>query len=253
VAVTGDLAAEPLAAALAPRAVRAYPALLSTEPEARAWARAGAPAGSVVVADYQASPRGHAGFPWTVAQGRGLGFSVVARPELSPERDGWPYLAAQLALHDLLGGVLEWPDVVRSEDGQALARVVVHAEVGEHHVDWVVVTVLVEQASPPRGPLLAALLSALEHRLAQPVGPVLADYRAACATLGRSVRARLVPLGPGGREVVGVAEDLVADGALVLRTARGSRVAVPPLSLGVLDEPAPEPVVPEEVLGRFPR
>ncbi len=249
-AVSDDLAPQALAAVLGARPVRAYPALLSTEPEARAWARAGAAAGAAVVADYQASPRGRAGFPWQVRQGNGLGFSVVARPELLAEREGWAYLPVQLAIRDVLGGELEWPDLVRTPDGTVLARVVVHAELGAGGVDWLVVTALIEDAQPPRGPLLATLLEAVERRLGEPVDAVLVDYRAACLTLGRHVVARLIPLGPGGPQVVGEAVDVLADGALVLRTPRGSRVAVPPPDLGLLEEPAGEPAVPDEVLGR---
>ncbi|HWH34036.1 MAG TPA: hypothetical protein VNT56_01805 [Acidimicrobiales bacterium] len=53
-----DLSAGVLAAALPDRPLRSYPAPLSTEADALAWARAGAPVGAVVVADYQAAPRG---------------------------------------------------------------------------------------------------------------------------------------------------------------------------------------------------
>jgi len=73
-----------------------------------------------VVADYQASPRGRGGLPWTVVAGRGLGFSLVLRPDLSPLREGWPYVAATLAVAEVLGehtGV-EWPDTVVALDGQ---------------------------------------------------------------------------------------------------------------------------------------
>ncbi|MDQ4130536.1 MAG: hypothetical protein M3133_06040, partial [Actinomycetota bacterium] len=73
------------------RPVRTYPAILSTSADAFAWARAGAPEGALVVADYQAAPRGRAGLPWEVRPGEGLGFSLVLRPELPPEREGWLY------------------------------------------------------------------------------------------------------------------------------------------------------------------
>jgi BirA family biotin operon repressor/biotin-[acetyl-CoA-carboxylase] ligase len=71
VGLDDDLAADVLAADLPGRPLRSYPALLSTEADALAWARAGAPDGAVVVAGYQASPRGRAGLPWQVQQGTG--------------------------------------------------------------------------------------------------------------------------------------------------------------------------------------
>jgi BirA family biotin operon repressor/biotin-[acetyl-CoA-carboxylase] ligase len=249
-----DLAQEVVTAALGDRPVRCYPALLGTEPEAMAWARSGGPAGAVVVADYQAAPRGRGGWPWRMEPGRGLGLSVILRPELPAEREGWPYLPGSLALADTLalpGAVLEWPDAVLADrSGRVLARLVVHGEVGESGVDWAVVTVLVEDVGPPRAPLLARLLDALDRRLAQPPEQVLHDYRSGCATLDRAVRARLVPLGPGGPEVIGDAVDVLADGALVIRTRNGRRVAVPPQSLGLLESPVAPAEVPPDVLGR---
>ncbi|MDP9397432.1 MAG: hypothetical protein M3P96_06215 [Actinomycetota bacterium] len=243
--MSSDLDPLEVAAALGRRPVRTYPAMLSTEPDAMAWARSGAPAGALVVADYQASPRGRGGWPWQVQAGRGLGFSLVLRPDLPPEREGWLYVAVSLALGDVLAGEdarFDWPDAVTSAAGTpTLARLGVYVQLGPHRTDWAVATVLVEDASPPRAPLLARLVAAVEARLAEPADPVLAAYRPRCVTLGRDVRARLIPLGPGGPEVTGEAVDVLADGALVLLTRRGNRVAVPPLNLGLL-EPPEQPV-----------
>lgn len=233
-----DLLPEQLQELLGGREVRSYPAVLATEPVAMAWARQGAASGAVVVADYQASARGHSGWPWTVRRGEGLGFSLVVRPELPAEREGWPYVPALLGLADATDPAarLGWPDTV-STDGTVVARLAVYVELGPSGAQWATVTVLVEAATPPRGPLLARVLTAVEARLAAPAEQVLADYRDRCGTLGRRVRARLVPLGPGGPEVTGTAVDVLADGALVLRTDGGSRVAVPPHSLALLDDP----------------
>lgn len=249
-----DLDAEQVAAALGGRPVQAYPALLSTEPVAMAWARGGAPSGAVVVADYQASPRGRAGLPWTVHLGRGLGFTLVHRDDaLPPEREGWPYAPALLGLHDVLGTAgsgLAWPDEVCGADGAPVARVGVHVELGPGRTEWVTITVLVEDAPAPRGHLLAALADAVERRLSHAPEAVLEDYRRRCVTLGRSVRARMLPLGPDGPEVRGEAVDILPDGALVLLTARGNRIAIPPHDLGLLEEPGGPVEPPERLLGR---
>lgn len=248
-----DVSAEALGAVLGARPARAYPALLSTEPVAMAWARSGGPSGAVVVADYQASPRGRAGLPWTVQLGRGLGFSLVHRDEtLAPEREGWPYVPALLALADVVGSdgaVLSWPDEVHGPDGTPLARLGVYVELGPARTEWATITVLLEDADPPRARLLARVLDALEARLAEEPQAVLDEYRPRCATLGRTLRARLLPLGPDGPEVHGEAVDVLADGALVLRTARGHRVAVPPHNLGLLENPAAPVRPPDELLG----
>lgn len=248
-----DLDDQALNHLLGEREVRTYPALLSTEAAAMAWARQGAPSGAVVVADYQASPRGRGGLPWTVCAGHGLGCTLLTRPDLPPEREGWPYVPALLALHDVVAtatSVLAWPDEVHEPDGTVLARLGVYVELGPMRTEWVSTTVLVEAAQPPRGALLRDLLVALEMRMASPAPGVLDDYRARCATLGRRRRARLIPMGPGGPEVTGEAVDVLDDGALVLLTAKGNRVAVPPHNLGMLEEPAAPAEVPERLFGR---
>lgn len=234
-----DLSAAELAALLPGRAVRAYPALLSSEVDAEAWARAGGPAGGVVTAGYLAAPRGRAGLPWV--PGRGLVFSLLL-PDLPPGREGYPYLPAALGLADALGGGrIRWPDEVHGGAGRLGALGVRTGPTAPPPVNigaptWAVVTMLAEHAQPPRAPLLATIVRAVEGRLDEPAEALLAAYRERCATLGRRVRARLVPLGPAGPVVEGEAVDVRADGALVIRTAQGRRAVVPPRDLGLLDE-----------------
>ena len=60
-------------------------------------------------------------------------------------------------------------------------------------------------------------------------------------------------MGPSGPEVVGEAVDVLEDGALVIRTERGSRVAVPPQNLGLLEDPAGSPEVPADIRTRLER
>jgi len=252
--MSGDLDAADVGETLRDRPFQAYPALLSTESAAMAWARIGAPAGAVVVADYQASPRGRGGLPWTVESGHGLGFTLVARPVLPPEREGWPYVAASLAVAETIGeqAGLEWPDtVVAGDDQSTLAQLGVYVELGPNRTEWLTVTVLVVQADPPRAGLLATLVAALERRLEDEADTVLTAYRSRCLTLGRQVRARMIPMGHGGPEVNGAAVDVLADGALVVLTARGSRVAVPPQNLGLLEDPEAAPELPRDVLRRL--
>lgn len=233
-AVTDDLSAAELTAVLPGRAVRTYPALLSTEVDAEAWARSGGPAGGVVTAGYLAAPRGRAGLPWE--PGRGLVLSLLLRPDLPPEREGWPYLAAGLGLADALGGsgTLRWPDEVHGPGGRAGA-LGIRTELGPDTVTWAVVTMLAEHAPPPRAPLLARIVTAVEGRLDEPAEALLEAYRRRCVTLSRRVRARLVPLGPAGPVVEGEAVDLRPDGALVIRTDEGRRAVVPPHNLGLLE------------------
>jgi BirA family transcriptional regulator, biotin operon repressor / biotin---[acetyl-CoA-carboxylase] ligase len=223
------------------RSLRTYPALLSTEADAMAWARDGAPQGALVVADYQASPRGRGGLPWKVSAGRGLGFSLVLRPRIEPAREGWLYTVATAALADVLEEAhgarprISWPDEVMV-DGRREAAVGIHAEPDAHGIAWAVVTVLIIDAQPPRAPLLGRTVAGIERRLDQPTDEVLVDHEARCATLGTTVRAHLVPLGPAGTRIEGVAVACRSDGSLAIETGPGRRIAIPPRDLGRLEE-----------------
>ena len=236
-ALAGDLTEGTVAEALPERPIRAYPAVLSTHADALAWARAGAPDGALVVAEYQASPRGRGGLEWTTEQTKSLCFSVVLRPRLPAPREGWLYVVAASGLADTAGegAATVWPDEVR-RDGRRAGAVSVQVELRPPFVDWAVVSVLVENATPPRAPLLARVVAAIEARCGSPSAAVLADYLRRCETIGCRVRARLIPMGPAGPAVVGKAVNVLTDGALVVEREDGARVAVRPQNLGLLEE-----------------
>lgn len=234
--MTGDLAPDALAAALPGHPLRAYPALVSTDAAARAWARAGAPGGAVVVADYQASARGRGGLPWRVEPGRDLGLSVVLRPALEAPREGWLYTLATAALAAATGdgATVAWPDEVRVRGARAGA-VAVHAELGAEGVAWAVMSVLAPAVEGARAELLGRFLAALDERAGAPAERVLAEHRERCETLGRRVSATLLPLGPRARSVAGTAVSTRDDGALVVATDAGARVAVLPQGVGPIE------------------
>lgn len=231
-----DLSPQALEAALPGRPFRTYPAVLSTEADAMAWARAGGPHGAVVVAGYQASPRGRAGIPWSVPGTGALGFSMLLCPTLSPEREGWLYVVGLAALADVCGALctIAWPDTVRRGD-RVLAELAVQTDVAPGGVGWAVMSLLMRDAPSPRGPLLARLVDAVMSRAEQSADVVLAAVRARCETIGRTVRARVLPLGPRGIVVEGTATDLNDEGSLVVQTAPDRCQPVRPQDLGVLD------------------
>lgn len=236
-ALTGDLSPEALAAALAGRPCRAYPALLSTDAEAVAWARAGAPAGAVVAADYQASARGRGGLPWTVRPGRDLCFSLVLRPAITADEEGWIFVAAALAVLEVLEGevAVEWPDRILC-DGRPVADVAGHAGLGAEGVAWVVANLLLRDVTAPRGPLLGRVAEAVE-RFQQPDTEALTRFRERCRTLGQEVVAHVIPVWPNGVQIAGRAVSVLEDGALVIERSDGSRIAVRPQHLARLEGP----------------
>jgi len=229
VALSADLTPEALQAALPGRPLRSYVAVVSTGSVAHGWASEGAPDGAVVVADHQLSPRGHAGRPLKDPPGQGLGFSVVMRPALPVAREGWLYTLVLTALTDVFGEAssVEWPDEVR-RDGAMLGAVGVYTRLDEAGggILWAIVDVLLPDAAPPRGQLLAAVLEAIDARAAGSAGAVLRDYDRVCDTIGRQVRARL-RAGTGPR-VEGRALETLEDGAIVLETPKGLRAPVRP-------------------------
>lgn len=234
--VNDDLSSSAVDAALGDRPVRLYPAVLSTDADAQSWARAGADDGAVVTANYQVAPRGRGGLPWQPNPDTDVVFSLVVRPDLPPEREGWLYAVAVAGMADSVGSGARWrwPDEVE-RDGRVVARLGLHAELGPARVDWAVVTVLLHSPDGRRSDAMAATVEAIERTRARPPEEVLDELRARCVTLGQRVRARLVPMGPAGPKVDGVASDLKDDGALVIATPAGGRIAVRPQHLGVLE------------------
>ena len=235
--VSDDLRPEVVTGALPGRPVRSYPALLSTEADAIAWARRGAPHGAVVVADYQVSARAHGGLPWQVTPGRDLGFSVVMRPALAAGREGWMYTIMTTAIADVCGeaATIAWPDEVQLDNGPA-AAVAVHAQPAETGIEWAVASVLMYGVDRPRTGALSLALEAIDARLAATTSVVLGEHHARCATLGRRVCGQLVPLGPNGRRVTGRAATTLEDGALVVETDEGRRLAMTPQAVGAIHE-----------------
>lgn len=233
-----DLVAERLVEQMPDRQIRSYPAVLSTEAVALGWAREGAPHGAVVVAGYQASPRGRAGLPWDLPEGTGVGFSIVLRPELPAAREGWVYAAAVCGLADVAGedAEISWPDQVYC-GGVRTGAMGTWVELGPEGIAWAVVNVLLPDITAPRAPAIARAVAAIEVRMDAPAADVLADYRPRCATVGRRVRARLIPMGPAGPRVEGIAADVILDGSLSIKSDKTARrVAVQPQNLGILDD-----------------
>ena len=230
----GDLAVQSLAAVLGDRQVQSHPVLLSTAVSAAEWARAGAPRGSVVVADYQIAPRGRAGQPWKITPGESLGFALVLRPKLEADREGWLYVVVLTALADVCGdgASIQWPDEIH-RDGDLLAGVGMEVRLGGMGVKWAVANVLIRGAQPPRGELLGSVLDAIDARLASAPRAVLEDYDPLCRTIGRDVRIRLLG---GATRLQGKAIEVLDDGALVLETDDGRFVPVRPQDIASIDD-----------------
>lgn len=221
----------------------------STNDDAEELARAGAGEGACVVADEQTAGRGRLDRTWVSPPGAGLWMSVVVRPGSVPTgRIAWLPLLAGLAVTDALREAcqvraeVKWPnDIVVSpvacggsggprKLGGVLSAMLTDAggdravvlgigvNVGLRTADLPIPTatsVLVEGGTPDRTALLAAVLGALEQRIAQwrtGDAKVETDYRDRCATIGRLVRVEL----PSGSSVAGMVTGIDHDGHLIV-------------------------------------
>jgi BirA family biotin operon repressor/biotin-[acetyl-CoA-carboxylase] ligase len=166
-----------------------------------------------------------------------VAFSIILRPRLAVEREGWVYTVAAMGLASALRDdtAIEWPDEVHRR-GELAGAVAVQCGLGPRGVEWAVVSVLVCAADPSRAAALAAVVGAIEAAERRPAAELLDDYRRRCATLGRRVSARMIPLGPAGPYVTGRAVALLKDGALLVETATGRRVPIRPQNLGRLED-----------------
>jgi len=228
----------------------------STNRYAADAARDGAAEGLVVVAGHQLAGRGRRGRTWLAPPGGALLCSIVFRPalDLADLHVLGPLvgLAALDAVAETAGLVarLKWPnDLVVGERKLAgvLAELVEPPTASAHaavvvgiglNLSWTAGfkalltddgsalgerATTVEEAtgtSPSRDALLDELTSALERRYAAlergGARSLMADYRAACSTIGRLVEIT-TPLG----SFVGRATSVADDGRLAVATAAG--------------------------------
>lgn len=229
------------------RVLHAYEELGSTSDVAKELADGGAEHGEVVITETQTAGRGRRGRTWVSPPRKNVYFSVVLRPELPPARAAELTLVASLAVCDALrqAGVdagIKWPNDLLV-GGRKIAGILTELAAEPERVQWVVLgvginvnaapedfpeelrgeatSVLIERGGPaPRALLVAACLTALEDWLdvheERGFEAIRQAWRERSVTLGREVMVRA-----DGRELVGVAEDLDAQGALLVRTAGG--------------------------------
>lgn len=223
--------------------LRYAPVSASTQDLARAAAGEGVAQGLVVITDEQRSGRGRLGRSWVAPAGTALLFSVVLRPPVD-----------LIALLPLLAGVviaggiegatgaradLKWPNDV-FVNNRKLAGILLEHPAGSAVILGVGINVnqaatqLSESATSllvelgrtvDRQALLAAILNdlgnAYERADREGVEWIVPAWRSRSGMLGRPVRVTRE-----GTITQGIAEDIDADGALVVRLADGQRLSV---------------------------
>jgi BirA family biotin operon repressor/biotin-[acetyl-CoA-carboxylase] ligase len=236
------------------RALYVHERLDSTNDEAHRLAEAGALHGTTVIAEAQDAGRGRRGRAWVTPPGKSLALSVVLRPELSPARAPELTFCAALAVCEVAqaagapAAAIKWPNDVECR-GRKLAGLLAEMRAQGDRVAHVVLgigfNVNLEESDLPeelrttatslrmerggepiaRTLVCARLLARLESWLsvheAEGFSPIRARWRELSSTLRRRVRAEI-----GTDTIVGEAEDLAEDGALIVRTDAGLAVRV---------------------------
>lgn len=213
----------------------------STNEDLLALARAGAPAGTVLVAEAQTTGRGRLDRAWTSPPRAGLTFSVLLRPQLPPARRTWLPLLTGLAVHRAvarLGAVrtaLKWPNDLLLGDDLAKAGGILAQADGTAVVIGIGLNVTTRRDELPPGATSLAVEAAectdrdpLLRAILRAVGTVCAGwdgtdprpaYEPVCDTVGRDVRVQL----PDGGVLTGTATGLDDSGRLLVATPEGER------------------------------
>jgi BirA family biotin operon repressor/biotin-[acetyl-CoA-carboxylase] ligase len=216
----------------------------STNDVARDLASAGAPAGTVVLAEEQTAGRGRQGRTWAAPRGRALTLSIVVRG--GRETLGLLPLTAAVAVCEACEHVapvrcaIKWPNDVwiderkvggilveaRPQEGWAVLGIGLNVDTSEHELgDELRETATSLRIATGAEVGRAQALQALFHRLAEwlDAGPeaLLGAYRERDALHGRKIA-----WASGGRTLEGEASGIDEEGNLVVFGEGGERTAL---------------------------
>lgn len=154
--------------------LRYFDSIGSTNDEALAWATDGARDFSLVIADEQTTGRGRAGRKWVTPQGTALAFSLILRPEPTPNPSLFTGLAALSLVNALkargLKSQIKWPNDILL-NGRKVAGILVEAVWTGDALDTVVLGMGVNAlagSNPPDEELLFSATN-IEVELGRPL------------------------------------------------------------------------------------
>lgn len=213
----------------------------STNTVIKEMALAGAPDGSLCVAESQTAGKGRLGRAWSAPEGKGLWVSLLLRPNLPPHQAPLITLCAAMAMARAVretAGIdarIKWPNDLICE-GRKLCGILLELSADPDSIEYVVVGTGVnihEGAYPPelrdravsvgeltaktplRREVLVRYLTAMEELMTrlerQGFDGVAAEYRSLSCTLSSRVQVS------GAVELTGTAEDIDETGALLVR------------------------------------
>ena len=229
-----------------------YPAIDSTNTQAKKLAREGATHGTVLVAGHQTGGRGRMGRTFQSPEGMGVYLSVILRPNCKPEQLMHLTCAAGVAMVEAVEKVsgirpqVKWiNDLV--VNGKKLGGILTEMSVDKGLVDYAVIGIGINclQTADDFPTEIAALATSLSLAAGRTIPPellaaamieslwrmslvlfaekarIMADYKANCITLGKEIQVLR------GEEIrPGKAVDLDADGGLWVEYPDGRRELV---------------------------
>lgn len=228
------------------RDIRVFEETTSTNDVIEKLARDGVKEGAVVFAESQTKGRGRLGRKWMSPTHKGLWFSVLLRPKLSPQETTQLTVASATALRRAIKNVtgvstdIKWPNDLlvvgkkvvgilteMSAEVDRVRHVILGIGVDVNQTDFppelrAIATSLKNEAGEEicRAELAVEILRELDFDYARICGgkfsAVADEWETGCATIGKNVSVQT-----GARFVRGVAEALDDDGALLVRTEHG--------------------------------
>jgi len=222
-----------------------YPSLGSTNDLLKELAAQGAPEGTLVIADEQTAGKGRLGRKWLAPSGTSLLLSLLFRPDLAPTQAQRLTMICSLATADAIQGLtglsvgLKWPNDIFIR-GKKAGGILTEAGARGGRLDYVIVGIgLNVNLDISTLPELRGVATSLSQELGQEVSRLKllwrilegVEMRYKSLKRGKSPHeewaARLINLArqvqvttPQG-VLVGWAERVDADGALILRTSDG--------------------------------
>jgi BirA family biotin operon repressor/biotin-[acetyl-CoA-carboxylase] ligase len=209
--------------------------LPSTQDAAHALGDAGAPAGTLVLANAQSAGRGRGGRSWVSEGGSGIWMTLLERPRdpaavgvlslrlalrMAPVLDRWTAAPVQV----------KWPNDLQVQ-GRKLAGLLTEARWRGGRLEWVAIGVGINTRLPEG--FIAASLEAGADRVSvlAELMPVMRAAAAAAGTLSTEELVRFADRDAAlGRRCLeparGIAAGITADGALIIRNEGGAQTVV---------------------------
>ena len=244
----------------------------STNDEARRLALAGAPEGTLVIAEEQTAGRGRLGRQWLAPAGSSLLMSLLFRPPLAPHQAQRLTMICSLAVCEAISRLtglpaeIKWPNDILIQ-GKKAGGILTELGVEGSRLEYAIVGMgLNVNLDPAALPEIPAPITSLSYELGQPISrlellqAILKGIETRYQRLqeGESpyqewaghllTLHKYITISMPGEQVEGWTEEVDADGALILRLRDGSRRRIlagdvmlcrllePPLAPGVQNQ-----------------